>query len=186
MSLVSNSNWGVGQVIDGLFSAGVTLYLGRKALDGLFKISVVFSRAVNGGLKMASFDPSRSGTLANKIAAWVPESVAEFFSVENGYSEGMQKTIQVSEVKDNGEVVIKPKVIQVPSYSSGYLLASGLALSLFALLALEVKHAFWRPQHPALNALLTRISPFRVIVGDTWISEGIKNLFGRAVQATNS
>ncbi|HEX4839174.1 MAG TPA: hypothetical protein VFU89_01890 [Rhabdochlamydiaceae bacterium] len=167
MTALAGTNWSIGYVVDALLSAAFSLSVGRLGLQGLSKVSVVASRGVNELLKLCYFDTSKTDTLANKVATWVPEPVSNFFKDDSGYND------VVTRQKGNGDVT---------EYKHSWvsLLVSGLGLSLFALIALEMKEALWRPANPILNHVLSYISPFRAVMGQSWAANGIHKMVGAA------
>lgn len=167
MTALAGTNWSVGYVVDALLSAAFTLYVGNLGLQGLSKVSVVARRGVNELLKLCYFDTAKTDTFANKATAWVPEPVSNFFKDDSGYNNIVTKN-------DGNKNVEKYK------HSSISLLVSGLALSVFALIALEMKETLWRPANPILNHVLSYISPFRTVMGQSWVANGINKMVGAA------
>jgi len=159
MTALAGTKWSIGYIVDGLLSAAFTLYVGNLGLQGLSKVAVVARRGVNEMLRVCYFDTSKTESFANKAVSWVPEKVSTFFQDDSGYN-----------AIDKGKYI----------HGSLHLLASGLALSLFALIALETKEAFWRPANPILNHVLSYISPFRAVMGQSWVANGINNMVGAA------
>jgi hypothetical protein len=189
MTALAGTPWSVGYAVDTLLAASVTLYLGNLALQGLSKVAVVARRGVNEALKACYFDTSKADSLVGKAAAWVPEKVSNFFSDDSGYNAThmVQKDVPVLDKDGNktyeaDKKTVKTEKKEVPVYTHGHiaLLVSGLGLSLFALIALEAKETLWRPAHPLLNGVLSYISPFRAVLGQSWVADGINRLVGAA------
>jgi|GEM_PF-1641906 len=167
MTALAGTNWSIGYVVDALLSAAFTLCVGRLGLQGITKVSVVASRGVNELLKMCYFDTSKTDTLAHKLATWVPEPLSNIVKDDSGYNDTCVVTV-------NNTPVTKYK------HGTIFLLVSGLALSLFALIALEMKESLWRPANPILNHVLSYISPFRAVMGQSWVANGINSMVGAA------
>lgn len=185
MTAIGNSKYSIGGAVDFLLSASATLYLVRKNITGLYKVSVVASRGIDAALKVCRFDTSQKDTWAHYVASFVPEKVSACFEDKNPYDDviTVSENLPVMEggkVKKNskGEVVKELQDVQVYKYSNRSLIVSGLALAVVSLLALELKHALWRPTHPILNDGLGYISPFQAILGKSWIAKGINHAIG--------
>ncbi|HUD02302.1 MAG TPA: hypothetical protein VMR37_08225 [Rhabdochlamydiaceae bacterium] len=179
----------VGTVIDFLFSAAVTVACARSALIGLSKVSCVASRGVNEALKQIGFNTEKAGSYAHTAAAWLPTRLVTFFRDDSGYNDKVTLTIQVQERNRDGSIKVVnggPAMVteQVEEYkrSAVTLLVSGLGLTLIALVGLELKEALWRPTNPIVNGVLTYISPFRLVLGQSWASKAIYHVVG-AVRA---
>lgn len=164
------SNFSFGNITDALFSAAFTAACGTMALTGLNKINIVFGRGVNATLKGMGWDTTNAKSWPARIASIVPERVSNLFQDDVNYNEKVQS-------KDEKGLLFVDANKKVPmmehKFSNRYLLASGLTLSLFALAALELKSAIWRETNPLLNAVLKQISPFQMVLGQSWISDGI-------------
>ena len=123
--------------------------------------------------------------MAGKATAWIPAPVTNFFKDDSGYNEMHDVEREVPVMKDGKQVMEnkKPKTekkeVSEPVHGNVALLVSGLGLSLFALIALEVKETLWRPANPLLNGVLSYISPFRAVLGQSWVADGINNLVSR-------
>ena len=182
MTALAGTPYSIGNVIDGLFSASYTFYFGNMGLQGLSKIAAVGRRGVNEGLKMFGFDSSRSGSYASKAAAWVPERVSNFFKDDSQYNAKSKKEVPVVD-KDNKPVIGsdgKPEMRRPYKNDALPLLTSGVAMSLLALIALDVKETLWRPASPLLNSVLSYISPMQAVLGQSWVADGINHLVGQA------
>lgn len=187
MAAIGNSKYSIGYVFDFLLSAAFTVYWGRNALTGLNKVSIVASRGIDAALKVCRFDTSSEDSYAHTLAAYVPESVSNFFRDNHNYNslKTVQKDVPVLD-KDkklryeaDGKTTIKEKKnFHVYNHDSLSLLVSGVGLSLLALLALELKHALWRQNNPILNDVLDKISPFQMVLGKSWIANGINSGVG--------
>ncbi len=189
MTALAGTKWSVGYVVDGLLSASFTLYMGNLALQGLSKVAVVARRGVNEALKACYFDTSKSDTLASKATAWVPERVVTFFKDDSGFNDVhmVQKDVPVLDTHgkktyeaDRKTVKTEKKHVEEYVHGNVTLLVSGLGLSLFALIALEMKETLWRPANPLLNGVLSYISPFRAVLGQSWVADGINHMVGAA------
>jgi len=179
------TNLSIGTAIDGLFSAAFTLTMGIYALQGLQKVGVVARRGVNEMLKMCYFDTEKTGSFANKVTAWVPEMVSDIFKDDSGYNRTRTIKKDVPVLGENGKPIVengktKTESKEVKEYVKGWpsLLISGLALSVLSLIALEAKEALWRPANPILNYTLSYISPFRYVMGQSWVASGINKIVG--------
>jgi hypothetical protein len=80
--------------------------------------------------------------------------------------------------KSVAKMVPVTKEDKVWKHGSIALLVKGVGLAVFALIALEAKEALWRPAHPLLNGVLSYISPFQVVLGKSWVADGINSLVG--------
>jgi hypothetical protein len=177
MTALAGTNLSFGNAIDSLFSIGFSLYFGRMGLQGLSKISAVGNRAVSDALSWMGFDTSKANTRAAAVAAWVPARVSNFLKDDSGYNTKFKKeTTLVDEenkpIKDsNGKEVKK----QAGDYKNDAIpmLVSGLFKSIVALIVLDMKETLWRPAHPLLNGVLCYISPFRAVLGQSWVADGI-------------
>lgn len=163
------SNFSFGNVTDALFSALFTAGCGTMALTGLNKINIVFGRGVSATLKGMGWDTTNAKSWPARIASIVPERVSNLFKDDVNYNE----KVQAKDDKDKPVTDDKGQQVMEHKFSNRYLLASGLALSLFSLVALELKSAIWRETNPLLNAVLKQISPFQMALGQSWISDGI-------------
>jgi hypothetical protein len=176
----------VGTAIDFLFSAAFTLACGRSALIGLSKVSCVASRGINEALKLIGFDTQRAGTYAHTAAAWLPTRLVTFFRDDSGYNDKVKVTRQVQETNPdgslkteaNGSPTMVNKQVEEYKHSTVTLLVSGLGLAVITLVALELKEALWRPTNPIVNGVLTYISPFRLVLGQSWASQAINHAVG--------
>ncbi len=189
MTALAGTKWSVGYVVDGLLSASYTLFMGNLALQGLSKVAVVARRGVNECLKACYFDTSKTDSLAGKATAWIPEKVTNFFRDDSGYNarHDVERDVPVLDKDgkkvyeaDKKTVKTKKEFVNEPVHGNITLLVSGLGLSLFALIALEVKETLWRPANPLLNGVLSYISPFRAVLGQSWVANGINHLVGAA------
>jgi hypothetical protein len=185
MTAIGNSKYSIGGAVDFLLSASATLYLVRKNITGLYKISVVASRGIDAALKVCRFDTSQKDTWAHYAASFVPAKVSAVFEDKNPYDELKTEkqnlpVIENDKVKKNakGEIVKEMQDVEVYKFSNRSLILSGVALAVVSLLALELKHALWRPAHPILNDALSYISPFQAILGKSWIANGINHAVG--------
>jgi hypothetical protein len=176
----------VGTVIDFLFSAAVTVACGRSALIGLSKVSCVASRGINEALKQIGFDTEKAGSRAHSAATWLPRWVT-FFRDDSGYNDKVKvpKQVQAIDTTDNklkfdtkGAPIMVTEQVEEYKHSAVTLLVSGLGLTLIALVALELKEALWRPTNPIVNGVLTYISPFRLVLGQSWAATAINHLVG--------
>lgn len=189
MTALAGTGFSVGTVVDTLIQASYTLYMGNLALQGLSKIAVVARRGVNEGLRLCYFDTSKSDSLVGKAAAWVPEKVSNFFKDDSGYNAKHDVKKTVPDLQKDGKPKMesdgktpKTKEVDVQEYVRGNmeLLASGLGLSLFALVALDVKETLWKPAHPILNGVLQYISPVQAVLGKSWVAQVITHMVGEA------
>jgi hypothetical protein len=187
MTALAGTKWSVGYIVDGLLSASFTLYMGNLALQGLSKVAVVARRGVNEALKACYIDTRQTGSLASRAAAFIPARISTFFQDDSGYNETHKVPGQVPELTPDGKVILddgvlrtKAGMVDEPKFGTITLLVSGLGLCLFALVALEAKEALWRPANPILNNVLSYISPFRVVLGQSWVAHGINELVGSA------
>lgn len=170
----------VGGIVDGLFSASFTAFFGGMALNGLYKTNIVFGRGVDFCLKGIGFNTSDKDTWAHKIANAVPKRAQWVFSTDGKYTETheVEKDFPKYDVKgkavmDKGKPVMEKKMVPEYDVSTKELLISGLALSLTALFAFELKNAMWRETNPLLNMVLAKISPFQMVLGKSWMADGI-------------
>jgi hypothetical protein len=158
-----------------LASAAVTMTLAKKGIDGLAKMTEVSSRGIDAARKAIGFTPEKQNSWAYKyVMKFVPVPVKDFLSVERGYA--AKHTVKRDVMEGDKKVV---KDVEEYVYGNLYLVASGAALSLLALIALDVKHIFWRPTHPIVNEVLSYVSPFRLIAGESWVANGINRIFSK-------
>ena len=189
MTALSGTPMLFGNLVDHLLASTVTFYMGNLGLQGLSKIAVVARRGVNEVLKWCYFDPSRADTKIGKLAAYIPTPITNFFKDDSGYNAKHTVKIDVPDLDTEGNqtyesdgTTVKMKKIDKEVYVRGpiELLVSGIGLSLIALIALELKETLWRPAHPLLNSVLSYISPFRAVLGQSWVADGVRHLVGAA------
>jgi hypothetical protein len=189
MTALAGSKYSIGYVVDALLSASFTMYMGRHALIGLNKVSCVASRGIDAALKFCYFDVNRADSYAKTVASWVPERISNFFKDDSGYNLTHMENKDVQAKDQDGKLVFEVdgktakmvnKKVEVYNNSTVTLLTSGIAMSLFALVALELKEALWRPAHPLLNGVLSYISPVRLVLGQSWVADGINSVVDAA------
>lgn len=183
-------------VIDFLFSAGYTFYFGGKTLLGLQKISVVFGRGVDAGLKTIGFDTSKKDSWAGKIAGWVPERFTMLVTPDLNYNRTNNKEIDVPKTNEKGQPIDKQgkvvkdpkdaatekKIVEEYEFSNSYMLASGLALTLLGSFMLAAKFIAWRPSHPLLNSVLIKIGGVKLVPEES----GSADLINAGIAAVRS
>jgi hypothetical protein len=187
MTALAGTKFSVGYVVDTLIQASFTLYMGNLALQGLSKVAVVARRGVNEALKMCYFDTSKSDSLVGKAAAWVPEGISNFFKDDSGYNATKKVERDVPVLDGEGKPVMEKEVVKTEKkkvdeyvHSNVTLLVKGLGLSLFALIALDLKETLWKPAHPILNGVLQYISPVQAVLGQSWVAQGVHHMVGAA------
>ncbi len=185
MTALAGTNLSFGNAIDSLVSIGFSFYFGRMGLQGLSKISAVGNRAVSDALSWMGFDTSKANTRAATAAAWVPTNVSNFLKDDSGYNAKFKKDTTL--VDENGKPIKDSDNKEVKKLAGEYkndaipMLVSGVAKSIVALIVLDAKETLWKPAHPLLNGVLSYISPFRAVLGQSWVADGI-NYVVRAVR----
>jgi len=188
MAALAGTNWSLGGVVDTLVQAAFTLYMGKHALEGLNKISVVASRGVNDALKGIGFNTTEAESYVGRVAAYTPAIISNFFKDTSGLNDLTQVDGKIPELDSekkpvkgsDGKTKMIDGKVDVYKHSHYDLLRSGLAHSLFALIMLDVKETLWKPAHPILNSVLQYISPFRAVLGQSWVAQGIHHMVGAA------
>ena len=183
-------------VIDFLFSAGYTFYFGNKTLLGLQKIGVVFGRGVDASLKTIGFDTSKKDSWAAYLAGFVPARFTKLVTPDLNYNHTNSKEIDVPKVNEKGEALDKhgkvtkdkaqqateKKTVEEYEFSNSYMLTSGLALTLLGSFMLVAKHMAWRPSHPLLNSVITKIAGVKLVPEES----GSADLINAGIAAVKS